>query len=384
MKKIVIAPDSFKGSMSSKHVTAVIEREISFFDPEIETICVPMADGGEGTAETIAETLNGTWIEKDVHDPLGRIVRAGYAMCGKKAVIEMASASGLTLLSDNERNPLKTSTYGTGELLLDALDRGAERIILAVGGSSTNDGGLGVAAALGIRVTDEDGKELPPIGASLEKVKSIDISGLDRRIISRITVICDVDNPLLGAHGTAYTYAEQKGADQEIQDELENGMRNYVDVLEKTVGKVLRSLPGTGAAGGIVLPLISFMQAKLRPGIDVILDLLHFEDLIRDADLVITGEGKTDEQSRHGKVLSGIGKVCKKNGIPVVAVCGSMGDGAELIFTEGVDSLITTVNSIMTLDEAIRNADELLASAVRRMLRLIAVGERISNQKINL
>lgn len=367
--------------MSSKHVISVVEKEIHAFDPNIETVGVPMADGGEGTAETIADALHGSFVRKEVQDPLGRPVKAGYAMCGTTAVIEMAGASGLPLLSESERNPMKTSTFGTGELMEDALERGAQRIILAIGGSATNDGGLGIAKALGIHTYDEAGSELPPIGASLEKAGRIDASGMDKRVIGRVTVICDVDNPLLGPHGTAYTYARQKGADEAMQDRLESGMQHFADVLERDSGKKLRDIPGTGAAGGMALPLLAFADARMATGMDVILDLVHFRETIKDADLVITGEGRTDEQSTHGKVLSGIGKACREAGVPAAAICGSMGDGAELIFTAGIDSLMTTVNGIMTLDDAIRDADALLGSAVRRMLRFIAIGEKIGKKE---
>lgn len=377
--KILIAPDSFKGSMSSAHVIEIVKKAAQEHFPDAEIIGIPVADGGEGTAEALKDAVGGTWMEADVHGPNMSEMKAKYLMTSEHiAFIELAAASGLPLLHETERNPLKTTTLGTGELMEDALNHGAEKLVLTIGGSATNDGGMGAMYAAGMRFLDATGNPLEPKGRNLELTESIDSSHLDPRLKQiPIEILCDVDNPLLGIHGTAYTYAKQKGASQEVQARLELGMGHYCSVIEKDIGLSLRELSGTGAAGGFALPFLAYCDAKLSHGIDAVLDIVGFNKAVKDADLVITGEGRTDEQSIHGKVISGVGQACRERNIPCIDITGGMGDGAEEVFQTGVISIMTTVNGIMTIEDAVKNCDELLYSAADRMFRLIKIGRAL-------
>ncbi len=370
--KLVFASDSFKGSLSSAEIVNLLSRAAKEVLGEVECIGIPVADGGEGTVDSILSTTSGSKISTEVSGPLGDRIKAYYGKLDEnRAIIEMASASGLTLIPKEKRNPLYTSTYGTGELIKDALDKGFRDIYIAIGGSATNDGGMGCARALGIRFLDKSGNELDGVGADLDKVERIDITGLDARIKdSKFTVLCDVKNPLCGSNGATYTFAAQKGADPFIQDRLEKGMCNYRDVIRRQFGIDPDSTIGGGAAGGLGTMLNVFLNAEIKPGIETVLDLVSFDELITGADLIVTGEGCTDWQSSFGKVVCGVGERAKKQGIPVIDLCGSLGDGYEEIYNHGITSLITTVNAPMSLEDAMKNAKDLYYKAAVRLFRM--------------
>ncbi|MCR5728242.1 MAG: glycerate kinase [Lachnospiraceae bacterium] len=375
--KLVFASDSFKGSLSSAEIVNLLSRAAKEVLGEVECIGIPVADGGEGTVDSILSTISGSKISTEVCGPLGDRIKAYYGKLDEiRAIIEMASASGLTLISKDKRNPLYTSTYGTGELIKDAFDKGFRDIYIAIGGSATNDGGMGCARALGIRFLDKTGNEVDGVGADLDKVERIDLSGLDTRIKdSKFTVLCDVKNPLCGPNGATYTFAAQKGADPVMQDRLEKGMCNYRDVIRRQFGIDPDSIIGGGAAGGLGTMLKVFLNAEMKPGIETVLELVHFDSLINNADLIITGEGCTDWQSSFGKVVCGVGERAKKKGIPVIDLCGSLGDGYEEIYNHGITSLITTVNAPMSLEEAMKNAKDLYYKAAVRLFRMLKMSK---------
>ncbi len=371
--KIIIAPDSFKGSLTSSQVCAAIKKGIRKADENIDIVSIPMADGGEGTVDALMNSLGGSKIQVWVKDPLFRRIKAQYGILedGKTAVIEMASASGLALLSLKERNPMNTTTYGTGELIKDALDRGCRKFIIGIGGSATNDGGIGMAAALGARFYDSEGNEIELTGSGLTKLDSIDLRELDPRVKeSSFSVFCDVENPLYGPSGAAYVYGRQKGADDDMIEKLDNGLRRLSETVEKDLGKSVASIPGAGAAGGLGAGLVAFLNAKLEKGIDLLMETIGFEEQIKDADLIITGEGKMDEQTKYGKTIFGIIKAARKQGIPVVGICGSIGDGVEELYTEGLNSVFSIVNRPMPLWQSIEQTSELLTSTAENVIRL--------------
>ncbi len=373
--KFVFASDSFKGSLSSLQIAELLDRTAKSIFPDCETVSVGIADGGEGTAETIVRTADGHMRMARVSDPLGEEIEASYGeLPGKKAVIEMAAASGITLISPDSRNPLFTTTFGTGQLLKDALEQGFRDITIAVGGSATNDGGMGALRALGVKFLDQYGKELSGTGSDLIHVAEIDCSDIHPAVRdTKFTVICDVTNPLTGPEGATYTFGKQKGADDEILEELEKGMKNYAAVIKKQFGIDCDTLSGAGAAGGLGAACMAFLKAECRSGIETVLELIHFEDLIRDADYIITGEGRVDWQSAFGKALWGIGRYGKKHNIPVIAITGSLGDGAEKVYDCGITSVMTTVNGIMTLEDAMEHAEQLYLNAAGRMFRMLKV-----------
>ena len=378
--KIVIAMDSFKGSLSSMEAGNAVCSGILRVYPDAKINVLPLADGGEGTVEAVVSAVNGRIISAPVHDPLMKPITASYGVIdGKKAVIEMASASGLPLVPVHLRNPMNTTTFGTGELILHAIDSGYTDISIAIGGSATNDGGMGCMRALGVRFLDSFGNELEGFGRDLEKVYDIDTSGIDKRLHDcRVTVMCDVKNPLCGDNGATNTFAEQKGADVQTRRRLESGMQNYREIIKRCTGVDCDAVEGAGAAGGLGGALMVFCNGEMRSGIDTVLDLIDFDSRLEGVDLVVTGEGRADWQSAFGKVMSGVGMRAKKNGIPAVGLCGSLGKGAMDICSFGIDSLMTTVNAPMTLDDALDNAEALYYEAAVRMFRLIQVGMRIN------
>lgn len=289
--------------------------------------------------------------------------------------MEMAAASGLPLLQEVQRDPRKTTTYGTGEMIQDALDHGFRDISIAIGGSATNDGGMGCMCALGVRFLDQEGRELTGCGENLGKIARIDLSDLDPRITeTKFTVMCDVNNPLCGENGATYTFGGQKGGTPEILEELETGMLHYRELLLETFQVDVNEIPGAGAAGGLGAALVVFLNATLKSGIETVLDLVDFDTRLQGVSLVVTGEGCTDWQSAFGKVLHGVGMRCKKYHIPVVALAGSMGQGAEQIYESGIDSILTTVNAPMELHTALEQAEELYLNAARRLFRMLKVG----------
>lgn len=375
--RIIIAPDSFKGSMSSAHITDIVETVAmdEFKNCEVEKI--PIADGGEGTLDAILATIDGRKETITVKSPVYTDIDAEIAFIDDKnrAIIEMAQASGLPLLKPEQRDPRYTTTYGTGQLIAYALDKGFKDIYIAIGGSATNDGGIGAMQALGAKFLDKNGNEVKGVGDSLSKIESIDCTGMNENIKSaNFTVMCDVTNPLTGKDGATYVYSRQKGATDETIDILEEGMLHYEKKLIEYMNISTCNIPGAGAAGGIGMALTAFLNAKLKSGIDTILEIIDFETKLKGTDLVITGEGMMDSQSVFGKVAAGIGNACKKKNIPVLAIVGSMGSGAEDIYSCGVSTIIPTVNGVMSLDKAIDNCDSLLQSAARRAFKAIKIG----------
>ena len=375
--KLLFASDSFKGSLSSEKTAELLTKAAREVFGTCETSGVAVADGGEGTVDAVISAERGEKVSVKVHGPLsGAPVEAEYGLLsGGRAVIEMAAASGLPLVPETLRNPLHTTTYGTGELILDALNRGYRDISIAIGGSATNDGGMGCAKALGVRFLDDDGAELDGYGRDLSRVAHIDASGLDPRLNgAAITVMCDVTNPLCGERGATYTFGAQKGATPEIQEALESGMRNYRDVILREFGVDCDQVEGAGAAGGLGAALKVFLNGAMKSGVETVLELIHFDERLNGVDLVVTGEGRTDWQSCFGKVMQGVGTHAKAKGIPVVGLSGSLGRDALDITNHGVESLMTTVNAPMPLQEALDNAETLYYEGALRMFRFIRVG----------
>jgi glycerate kinase len=379
MMKLVFASDSFKGTVSSEQTVELLTKAAHEVFGPCETVGVPVADGGEGTTDAVILARKGKKVFATVHGPLMEEVSAYYGkLSEKEAVLEMAQASGLPMVPEELRNPLNTTTYGTGELVMAALDAGFTDISIAIGGSATNDGGMGFASALGIRFMDVDGNVLEGKGSELEKVAHIDVSGLSEKAKkAHFTVMCDVTNPLCGKDGATYTFGKQKGGTPEILDRLEKGMCNYRDVIIKEFGVNPDDTPGTGAAGGLGAALKIFLQAEMKSGIETVLDLINFDKLITGADLIVTGEGRTDWQSCFGKVMQGVGDRAKKYDIPVTALCGGLGKGYDQIYEHGIDSIMTTVDGPMPLSEALDRAEELYYKGAVRMFRMVNAGIKL-------
>jgi glycerate kinase len=379
MMKLVFASDSFKGTVSSEQTVELLTKAAHEVFGPCETVGVPVADGGEGTTDAVILARKGKKVFATVHGPLMEEVSAYYGkLSEKEAVLEMAQASGLPMVPEELRNPLNTTTYGTGELVMAALDAGFTDISIAIGGSATNDGGMGFASALGIRFMDVDGNVLEGKGSELEKVAHIDVSGLSEKAKkAHFTVMCDVTNPLCGKDGATYTFGKQKGGTPEILDRLEKGMSNYRDVIIKEFGVNPDDTPGTGAAGGLGAALKIFLQAEMKSGIETVLDLINFDKLITGADLIVTGEGRTDWQSCFGKVMQGVGDRAKKYDIPVTALCGGLGKGYDQIYEHGIDSIMTTVDGPMPLSEALDRAEELYYKGAVRMFRMVNAGIKL-------
>ena len=373
MKKVVIAVDSFKGTMSSIEVCSCIETGFKAILPEIETVKVPIADGGEGTVDTFLTALGGEKIKVTVKDPLFREVESFYGILydRKTAVIEMAAASGLPLVEE-EKNPCLTSTYGTGELIIDALNRGCNKLIIGIGGSATNDGGIGMAAALGVKFLDQDGNSIALNGEGLSQLRRIDQSEKDPRLDQcQVLVACDVDNPLYGEHGAAYVFAPQKGADPPWS-RIDQTSKTTRAIL-KDLGLSVQEIAGAGAAGGLGAGLVAFTSAQLKPGIEMILDAVKFSALIADADLVITGEGKIDGQSLRGKVPIGIADRARDSGVPVIAIVGDVGDGIEAIYQRGISAVFSTNRVAVSFSEARLRANRDLLETSEAIARLFKI-----------
>ncbi len=375
--RIIVAPDSFKGSVSAVDVAEAISRGISTVFAEAEVLKVPIADGGEGTVEALVAATGGRILQERVTGPLGESIVAHWGVLGdgETAVIEMAAASGLPLVPGQKRDPRIATTYGTGELMKAALDRGLKRMIIGIGGSATNDGGAGMARALGVKFKNAAGRELPDGGAALANLASIDLVGLDKRLKeTSIMVACDVDNPLYGPRGATAVYGPQKGATSEMVIELDNALMNYAEIARKATGIDAANRPGAGAAGGLGAGMLFFCEARLRPGIDIVLEATGFADMAKTSHLVITGEGRTDFQTSHGKAPVGIAKVAKQFGVPVICLTGGLGDGADDVLDQGIDALMSIVPRPMTLEQSIQHGIELIEAAAARLCRLIKVG----------
>ncbi len=367
--KLILASDSFKGSISSGRAAQLLAETARKALGECETVELTVADGGEGTAEAVISACGGKRIYAGAHDPLMNPIRTYYgSLRGGEAIIEMALASGLVLVAEEERDPLVTSSYGTGELVLHAIKSGYRSITLAIGGSATNDGGMGFARALGVRFLDERGTELEGRGCDLEKVADIDTGNIIPEAAEvSFTVMSDVDNPLCGNNGATFTFGRQKGADDESLARLERGMQNYRSVIIRKFGIDPDEMPGAGAAGGLGTAMKVFFNAEMKSGIDTLLDMVKFEQIIKGADLIVTGEGRLDAQSLHGKAVKGIGDRAKKAGVPVLALCGCVGKGYEDIYKHGIVKVRTLTDDATDAREAMQRAEELYRKRAAEM-----------------
>jgi glycerate 2-kinase len=383
MLKIVIAPDSYKGTNTALEVARAIERGMRRVAPGIDAVIVPIADGGEGTVEAALTAAGGELREVEVTGPLGEKRKAAFGvMSGGRAVIEMAAASGLPLVPDDKRNPLITTTYGTGELVRAALDAGCRELLIGIGGSATNDGGMGMAQALGASFIDEKGRELGRGGGELERLARVDVSHLDPRLAeARVVIACDVDNPLCGDRGASAIYGPQKGATPEMIKRLDAGLRHYAGVLKAALGRDVVDLPGAGAAGGLGAGLVVFAGGRLTAGIDAILDIVRFDELLSGVDLVVTGEGKLDAQTAHGKVPVGVARRVKPHGLPVIAVAGDVGKGAAAVYEMGIRAVVSTVDRAMPLAEALAESRRALEDAGERVMRLLLIGMDLAGRR---
>ena len=378
--KVVIAPQSFKGSISALDAAKAMEEGVRRVVSDIESVLVPVADGGDGTLETLVEATNGEIRSATVTGPIGKPVMAKWGALGdgETAMIEMARTSGLALLSLDERDPLRATTFGLGEVIREALDAGFRSFIVGIGGSATNDAGAGMAQALGVRLLDEAGNDLPPGGAALADLCRIDASGLDERAIeAQFSVACDVSNPLTGPEGASAVYGPQKGATPELVEQLDAALKNFAGVVERDIGTSINDVPGSGAAGGLGGGMMAFLDGSLRAGVDIVLDQVGLDEKLAGADLVITGEGQLDFQTVYNKAPIGVAWRARQRGIPVVAISGSLGQGFEDVHAEGIDAVASIVCAPMSLEEASTRGGELIADAAAEAMRFMKVGSRV-------
>ena len=378
--KIVIAPQSFKGSVTALAAAQAIERGVHKASPEIETFLVPVADGGDGTLEVLVNSTGGEIFRTIVTGPLGHAVEASWGVMGdgRTAVIEMARASGLAMVPHRRRNPRTTTTFGTGEVIRNALERGFDRIIVGLGGSATNDAGAGMATALGARFLDEQGQPLPRGGAALSKLDRIDVSGLDDRLRDVMLIgATDVTNPLCGSSGASAIYGPQKGATPEMVAELDSALANFARVAHRDVGIdfLNEEHPGAGAAGGLGAGLMAFANCRLQSGIDLVCEVLNFDEHIRDADLVLTGEGRADLSSIYDKAPVGVARKAAQYGVPTVILAGSLGEGYEELYLHGIAGVVCIADRPMTFERSLARTEELLEDAAQRTVRLLQVGK---------
>ncbi len=373
--KIVVAPQNFKGSLSAPEAARAMAEGVRRVLPDAEVVVVPMADGGDGTVEAMVEATGGRIMATEVTGPLGGKVTAKWGMLGDgvTGVLEMAAASGLTLMPPDRLNPLVATTYGTGEMIRAALDAGCRRLLIGIGGSGTNDGGAGMAQALGVRLQDSNGEELPRGGAALAKLERVDISGLDERLKGcSVEAAYDVNNPLLGEKGASMVYGSQKGATEEMCRQLDGALAHYAGIIRDTLGVDVAYLPGAGAAGGLGAGLAAFLGAKLLPGMEIVSRAVGLEERLKGASLVLTGEGRIDGQTLFGKVVAGVASRAKALGIPVVAIVGEIADGDE-VYGQGIDAVLSIAPGPISLDRALADAGSLVADAAERAMRLIMI-----------
>ncbi len=376
--RIILAPDSFKGSLTASQVAASMARGIKKILPQAQTIKMPLSDGGEGLVDALVGATGGEILWERVTGPLGDSVQACWGLLGnvkdgKTGVIEMAAASGLMLVPPERRNPMLTTTFGTGELIRAALKRGCTRLIIGIGGSATNDGGMGMAQALGIRFLDGQGGNLPFGGGHLTQLARIDTGGLEPAL-QHVSVLaaCDVDNPLTGPQGASAVYGPQKGADSNMVRYLDSGLKHFADVIAKDLGIGVEHTPGAGAAGGLGAGLMAFLGAKLTPGIELVMDLVGLEKELANCDLVFTGEGRLDAQSAFGKVPVGVARRARNHGIPVIALAGSVAKAAETLHHEGITAYFSITNAPIPLEEAMQKAAENIELTIQEIMRTIA------------
>jgi glycerate kinase len=377
--KVVIAPQGFKGNLTALQVSQAIDRGIRRVLPDVVTSLVPMADGGEGTTQALIDALGGEMVPVEVTDPMGGRVLAhwGFLSDGVTAVIEMAVASGLSLVPPGKRNPLSATTYGTGELIRHALEKGCRKFIIGIGGSATNDGGAGMAQALGARLLDAKGEAIAFGGAALSSLEHIDVATLDSRLADcDILLACDVDNPLCGPNGASCVYGPQKGATDKMVAQLDKALAHYAGVIERDLGIDIRDIPGAGAAGGLGAGLMVFLKARLEPGVEVIIQATGLITHLKGAELVFTGEGRIDSQTVCGKTPVGVARRAKEFGLPVIAIAGEIGDGYQAVFKEGIDSVFSIAPGPISLSQSLSMAEELTADTAERAVRLFISGRR--------
>ncbi len=378
--KIVIAPDSFKGSLTALQAAEAMEIGLRHVFPDADIEKVPMADGGEGTLQSLVDATNGEILTERVLDPLGSTIDARYGVLGDSvtAAIEIAAASGLTLVPSDKRNPLVTTTCGTGQLIQAALEHGCRKLIIGIGGSATNDGGAGMAQALGAKLLTADSAQIKPGGGYLNELSSIDLSALDPRIAeTEIVVACDVNNPLTGEHGASHVYGPQKGATPEMVKVLDANLVHFDKILQRDLRKSVGDIPGAGAAGGLGAGLLAFLDAELKSGVEIVIETIQLAKWLADADLVITGEGQINFQTVFGKTPVGVARAAKTHDIPVIAIAGSVADGSDGVYDAGIDAMIDIVPEPMSLEIAIENAAVLIATAAERAARLVATGMKM-------
>lgn len=377
-KVFVLAPDSFKGSLTAKEVCLSMQKGILNVLPNAICISIPMADGGEGTVQSLVDSTNGKLFEQMVTGPLGTPVKAQYGIMGdnQTAAIEMASAAGLNLVDEKRKNPLYTTTYGVGELVKACLDRGVKKIILGIGGSATNDGGAGFAQALGVKLLDKEGKELHFGGEALSKLHKIDISELDKRLMSTsIEVACDVTNPLCGENGASNVFGSQKGATPQMIQILDKALLKYSTIIKEQLNKDIANIEGAGAAGGLGAGLIAFTQAKLRRGVDIVIDHTNLREIVKKADFVFTGEGGIDFQTKFGKTPYGVASIAKEENKKVIAIAGYIGKDIESLYNK-FDAIFGIMPGVMTMPEAIETAKYNIEQTVENIIRLLSMNEK--------
>ncbi len=380
--KVVVAIDSFKGSLESGEIGLSAKKGILNVYPKAEVVVINMADGGEGTVNALVSESHGKLVNLIVHNPLCKQIESFYGIMGDSntAVIEMAAASGLPLIKESERNPMLTSTYGTGELIKDAIEKGCREFIVGIGGSATNDAGTGMLQALGYSFFDSSNNPIDGCGKNLYRISYIDDSNVNPYLKDcKFTVACDVDNPFYGINGAAFVYGKQKGATDEMIRELDNGMRSFAKVIDDKYNVDVSNFPGAGAAGGLGGCFYGILGAELRPGIEIIIETVQLEKILRDADFVITGEGRLDEQTAMGKTPVGVAKLAKKYNIPVIAICGSVGDGSNMVHEAGIDTFFSIINRPVSLQSAMDrdNAMYFAENTAEQIFRLIkAIGCR--------
>ncbi|MGD2033670.1 MAG: glycerate kinase [Bacteroidales bacterium] len=370
---ILVAPDSFKNSLSALEVARSVRRGLLQEMPDAEIRLLPVADGGEGTVDSLIDATGGKAFIKEVSGPLGRPVKARFGILGdgKTAIIEMAAASGLELLTDEERNPWITTTYGTGQLIIAALDENCRKIIIGVGGSATNDGGVGMGQALGINFLKKDGKSIGSGGGELADIHHIDESGIDQRIGNvEIQVACDVTNVLCGSGGASYIYGPQKGADPGMVKKLDDHLAHLGRLIREKYFVDVTNVPGAGAAGGLAAGLMAFAGAELKPGFQIVREVTRLDEQVKWADLVITGEGKIDSQTQYGKTPMGVAGVAGHHGKPVIAIAGTLGEGYEELYELGFGSILSILDKPLPLREALITAPRLIERCARTAIRL--------------
>jgi glycerate kinase len=378
--KIVIAPDSFKESLTALAVANEIEAGFREFFPDAQYVKLPVADGGEGTVQAMIDASGGRRIELQVTGPLGEPVPAFYGLMGDgaTAVIEMAAASGLELVPAARRNPLHTTSYGTGQLILDALDAGARRFVLGVGGSATNDGGAGMLQALGGRLLDAAGADLNAGGGALAALARIDLSGLDARIKDCVfDIACDVSNPLVGPQGASAIFGPQKGATPAMVEQLDANLRRYAEVIASDLGRQVAEVPGAGAGGGIGAGMMVFLGGRLRPGSEIVMAAVGLDAAVAGADLVITGEGRIDSQTIHGKTPIGVARVAQRHGKPVIGIAGGLASGAAVVHAHGIDAVFGAVSRPCTVEEALADAARNVRVAARNIAAVLCLGGKL-------